>query len=587
MTIFRRPLNLIWFFLLALTLAACSDSAERIWLNAPGWNRARLVANTPLVDPASMALDDEGNIYLLLFGGDEDAFYPRVIAMNRSAEVVSDRTYDTALKRPDQSQILWDDQGLQLLWISKQGLYQVQLEGGTGNPSNPPVLLSGDVQVASYDVAQDAGGLMTIWYAGAQESLGLYALLPGVPAGEAILVDPSGILPDVKYDESGTLHATWSRYSPGHDHPQFMYAAYQNGHYVPGQETVVLEPRAGTTRVYGPWLGLDRQNVYLLWTIVPRIGPMAGQAATYYLHFPRGQPVLASRGDPLFIPHTYKVTYAAPSEGGLKVGPRVLLGSRSYGNTYISELALDRAVAPEQAIAFHTIIEYLRHKEQGQVSTVFFQDGAPAGYQQISFTPASSGFPAVLSDEAGYLYITWLESGASSGYDVYFSSTAPDIRESLSSLTRDDMGRLGAETVFGLLGGVVLTPVALAWFIAPLVVLGLTSVIRRKDESLTNPGVIISLGLAAAAYWVSKLTFMPTIQDYVPFSAWWPFMPPVLNIPLRLVVPILITGVALLVAWRFTYGRDRPAPLFFLLIYMVVDSVLTMAIYGVTFYGAF
>ena len=141
--------------------------------------------------------------------------------------------------------------------------------------------------------------------------------------------------------------------------------------------------------------------------------------------------------------------------------------------------------------------------------------------------------------------------------------------------------------MFGLLGGAVLVPVALVWFIAPLVVLGLTSVIRRKDVSLTNPGVIISLALAAAAYWVSKLTFMPTIQDYVPFSAWWPFIPPVLNIPLRLGVPILITGVALLVAWRFTYGRDRPSPFFLLLIYLVVDSVLTMAIYGVTFYGAF
>jgi hypothetical protein len=52
-------------------------------------------------------------------------------------------------------------------------------------------------------------------------------------------------------------------------------------------------------------------------------------------------------------------------------------------------------------------------------------------------------------------------------------------------------------------------------------------------------------------------------------------------------VPLLITGLALAVAWRYTYGRDRPSPFFFLLSYMALDSVLTMAVYGVTFYGAF
>jgi hypothetical protein len=129
-------------------------------------------------------------------------------------------------------------------------------------------------------------------------------------------------------------------------------------------------------------------------------------------------------------------------------------------------------------VAFHTRLAYLRRKEQGQVSAVYFQAGAPVTYQQITFTPASSGFPAILSDQGDQLYITWLESGAESGYDVYFSSTAPDIRKALGSLTWDDVGRLGPEVVFGLLGGAVLVPLALAWVVAPLIVLGITSVIR-------------------------------------------------------------------------------------------------------------
>jgi hypothetical protein len=257
------------------------------------------------------------------------------------------------------------------------------------------------------------------------------------------------------------------------------------------------------------------------------------------------------------------------------------------GNTYIARLAVDPALSPELAMAFHTKLEYLRRQEQGQVSTIFLQDGIPNGYQQISFTPASSDYPAVLSDKAGQLYLTWMEGSALSGYDVYFSSTAPDIRGALSGLTWGEFGPLAAETLFGLLTGAVLVPLALLWILPAMVILGLTSVIRRDDESFSSPGVIVSLALAITAYWVTKLAFMPTVRDYVPFSAWLPFLPPALNLPLQVGVPLLITGLALAVAWRYTYGGERPSPFFFLLIYAVVDGALTMAVYGVTFYGAF
>jgi hypothetical protein len=580
--------HVIWFSLLAMALSACSGPAERIWLNAPGWNRARLVANTALVDPVSMVLDDAGNIYLLLFGELEGTYQPRVITLNRQAEVVSDRTYEIAVNRPDQSRILWDGQNFQLFWLSDRGLYNAKLEGATKDMAELSMLLSGDVRVASYDIAQDTGGATTVWYAGAQEDPGLYALPSDDPSGEATLADPLGILPSLQYDYTGTLHASWSRYPPGQESPEFLYAAYEDGLYAPGQESVVLEPRVGTTRVYGPWLGLDPQNVYLLWTIIPRIGPTAGVAATYYTHFPYGQSGAASPVRRLSIPYTYKLAYQAPPEGSLDAGPRVMPGSEAYdGNSYISELAVDPALAPELATAFHTNLAYLRRKEQGQVSVLFFRDGATSGYQQVSFTPASSGFPAIQSDKAGQLYLTWLESGAESGYDVYFSSTAPDIRDALARITWGDVGELGAETVFGLLGGAVLVPLALAWIVVPLAVIGLTSAIRRKDDSFTSPGVVISLALAIAAYWVGKLVLMPTIRDYVPFSAWLPFIPPAFNLLMQVGVPLLIAALALVVAWRYTYGSDRPSPFFFLLLYATVDAILTMAVYGVTFYGAF
>jgi len=578
-----RPLRLSWIPLLGLILSACVGPAEHIWLNAPGWARAQLVGTTQVVDPVSMALDDAGTIYLFLTVGDQDTNFPRVVALNRRAEVLWDRTYDIALKWADQSRILWDGQALQLFWLSDRGLYNAQVEP-TGGGLSGTTLLSGETKVGSYDVARDINGLMTVWYAGMEETPGLYALPPGDLNGEENLVDPDGIRPDLQYDDQGTLHATWARYPTG-GIPHFFYAAYPDDIVVPGQQTSVLEPQLGTTSIFGPWLGLDKQQVYILWTAVPRLGQAAGMAATRYIHFPHGQPDLASPVGDLSIPYDYHLAYETSVDGGLQAGPRVPLPYD--GTDYIIQVAVNPNLAPELVIAFQTSLGYLRRQEQSQVSTAFFRDGTPVGYQLLSFTPASSNFPAILSDEAGYLYLTWLESGATSGYLVYFASTAPDIRESVSRLTVDDATRLVAETIFGLMASIVLIPWVLAWIIAPLIILGLTLPLRRESNNLRVPGVVVSLALALVAYWISKLVLMPGMLSYVPFSAWVPVFPAALKIPLRVIMPLLIATLAVLTAWRYTYRAERPSALFFLLIYAVVDGGLTMAAYGTVFYGAF
>jgi hypothetical protein len=237
-------------------------------------------------------------------------------------------------------------------------------------------------------------------------------------------------------------------------------------------------------------------------------------------------------------------------------------------------------------IAFRARINFLRRKSQDQVSTAFFKDGDPVAYQLLSFTSASSSRPAILSDQAGHLYVTWLEKGDLPGFVVFFASTAPDIREALGGITGRDVGRLSAETLFGLLSGALLIPFVLVWMVVPVVVMGLTSFIRRDDAGFASPGTLVSLTLAVVAYWVGKLVLLPGIWEYVPFSAWLPIIPSWLNFPLRVGVPLILTGLALLAAWHYTYRRQRPSPLYFLLIYVAVDGVLTVAVYGVLFLGS-
>jgi hypothetical protein len=582
---FSRLSKLAWLLLLALALPACSGQAERVWIDAPGWSRAQAVAVTRVVDPVSMALDDAGNIYLFLIQGESESAGLRVLALDRAVRVTWGRTYDLAIERPDKTRIIWDGRALQLFWISLGGLYTATLDAGTGDMVSQPELLSGGHQVASYDLAVGSRGEMSLWYAGTEDSPGMYAL-GDTPAP----MDPLGIRPDLQYDEAGALHAAWARYPAGQESPEFLYAAYPAGDVVPGREQVVFQPRhAGTARVAGPWMGMDRQYAYVLWTITPRLGPQAGAAATSYVYFPAGRPAEASSIRQLLVPYAYRLDYQfPPPAGGLKTGSRVRLDRESYPMTsYTSAVYLNPAPAPEVALSFRTQLPYLRRQEQGQVGAVFLSGGTPAGYQLLSFTPASSDFPSLLSDEQNQLYLTWLESGAESGYMVYFASTAPDIRKALGGLTGDDVAWLLGDTLFGLLAGAVLVPLAIIWVLASMVVLALTSPLRRTDDSLMHPGVLISLALAVAVYWVSKFAFMPGMSDYVPFSAWLPFLPSGIYLPLRVSVPLLIGAVALWVAWRYTYGRDRPGGFFFLGIYAAVDGLLTMAIYGTVFYAAF
>jgi hypothetical protein len=51
-------------------------------------------------------------------------------------------------------------------------------------------------------------------------------------------------------------------------------------------------------------------------------------------------------------------------------------------------------------------------------------------------------------------------------------------------------------------------------------------------------------------------------------------------------LPILTSLIALRVAWHFTYRRERNSPLFFLLTFIAIDGLASIAIYGVIFYGA-
>ena len=98
---------------------------------------------------------------------------------------------------------------------------------------------------------------------------------------------------------------------------------------------------------------------------------------------------------------------------------------------------------------------------------------------------------------------------------------------------------------------------------------------------------LISLALVLVAYWAGKLVTLSDTLTYVPFSGWIPIIPAWLGILLQLAVPIAIAIVALRIAWHYTGHRAIQSAFLFLIIYGLVDSVLTMAIYSGLLFDAF
>ncbi|MFQ5595664.1 MAG: hypothetical protein ACE5HA_16075 [Anaerolineae bacterium] len=576
-----------WFLLLTLTLTACAGQPQRLWLNAPGWSRAQLLDNTRVGDPVPVTFDDAGHMYILMISAGDRLSRLHLLALDDKAAVVWDRTFDEIeLLRPHHPRIIWDGTALQIFWLSDRQLYNVQVDAG-GQLHSRPRILSGKTNVGNYDVAQNARGAVTIWYAGSRHEPGLYALPPGDLGGEAVVVDAAGTRPDLQYDAAGALHAIWAQYPSGSGDKSFFYATSPDSSYPPGQGTVVAAPRAiGTTVLEGPRLGIDGQYAYVFWTRIFFSGPDAGTARTEYVYFPLGQPYSVSPARQLYVPHRYDLPYTTLPAGELESGERVSLGSGFRGgSTYITEVAANPTSEQELVITIHTRLAYLMQKQQSQVSAVFFQAGVPTGYQLLSFTPASSTHPAIFSDDAGRLYLTWLEKGDLPGWAVYYASTTPGLREALGGVTPDDAGRLTAEVIFGLLAGAALIPVALTWIVPSMIVFGLAGRLRGVEERLTSPGSMVSLVLALGVLWGIKLSVLPGILEYVPLSAWLPVIPSWLKSPFRLGVPLLIAGLAFLAAWNYAYRRVESSIFGFWVVYAVVDAILTMAVYGVLVYA--
>jgi len=591
---FRKHISIGLFVVLVLMLSACRAGDSREWLLSPDWSRGVMVGHTQSGDPAPVAVDNNGRLYTFLATLDEnEESFPTLLALDRNIEPVWSETLDQPLTLFDKPTLQWDGEAVNMLWLSGKQLYLAKFSPN-GEVLLSPTMLSGDAEVDDFVTAVSPENELTIWFSGARRTPILYALPTGDPTGKPVLIDPTGIRPSIQYDADGTLHAAWAHYPSGFGSSSYYYAAFDdpNAATHESERTRIFERSFGVSDILdGPKIAIDDELAYLFWTISVRTGPSAGAVSTEWMTFPLGQPELRSEIGDLFAPISSELEYEYEPEGGLLAGVRV--SETAVSNQRQTHVVQNLSLLPDQhdevAIIFETRIQYQYRQLQDQAAIRFFKDGDVNGYQLLTFTSKPSQHPVLAADADQYLYTTWLQNEGESGFDLYIASSAPDIQKNLLKLTSGDISKLSREMAFGLLSGVVLAPIiVLVWMILPLFALFITSPLRKEERGLwTALGLIISIGLAIAAFWVGKLAMLPEIREYVPFSVWISAIPMWLNPILIVGVPLLIALFGLLIAWNFTFRRQNPSVMNFMLIYMAFDGTLTLAVYGFLIYSVF
>jgi hypothetical protein len=567
---------------MALLLTGCAvGQEERVWLQSQGWSRAQVVGETRLSAPSYMAIDSAGQAAMLLFTGDDPARL-RLVILNPQGQPMMDRILaDVRVGLPRLGRVAWASDRLHLLWIDGRDLFYLAVDHD-GLPRHTPRRLSAGHQATWFDLTEDPAYPLQVWFSGDRRTPGLYRLSSVENQAPPTLVDADGIHPDLVSDQEGRLHAVWARQSPDLADNTFLYAVQADRETEGLTFHQVYQPVFGSTdEVEGPWLGLDGSHVYIFWRVSIRTGLRAGAIEARWLSFPIGRPGPVDRDQVIFLPSEHALESSNMASTGLASGPRADPAASAAPTSNIMELSPNRRQEAEMSLALRVRVAYKLRSDQAQIGIAYFRDGELTGYQLLSFTPGSSAEPALLSDQRRNLFVSWQEKGDQGGFKVFYAGTSTEIREAMTPLTRGDWLSLASETVFGMLSGIVLIPLALIWIVPCLIVLGLTTWLRRGEPGILHPGVMLTLALSLAAYWTTKLMVLPDIRTYVPFSAWIPIIPPALGSVLRLTVPLAVAGLGLLAGWRMSYGRGGTSPTLFVLMYALVDGVFTLAIYGV------
>lgn len=553
---------------------------------SPDWSRGlRVSEGEGRRADIAMAVD-EGDLYLIWSLPQGKEAFLHFARLDREGHLVIDRDLSGGVFIPRQNRILVGPDGsLHLFTLARReadahpGLLHLTLSP-EGEPLSEPELLSlPRWEVKSYDLVGDLDGTLHIFWSGEDEDgrcLFYLCLEEGVASGSEPLV-PGGVDPAVRMDRDGYLHLIWIE--EGEREEEAIYVAtFPEAIVTPtrGMKLLDIEKGIGGVRS-GPVLGLDSRYGYLIWAIEERIGLEPGTITAWYACFPleKHQPSTPRR---FSLPAVDKPVYTEyESPYGYH---RLVLLSADFPS---AEQPIDMPTTigiqgEELPVAFRIYVDYGRDRKF-QIGMIVFKEGRLVGYQTVGKSRYSSSRPTLLADDKGNLHLAWLDSTGGGSTHVYYASTSPLVKAHLDRVTGEDLLSGAARMMDGFLFGFLLAPSIALLLVPAFVWVFFCTAVIHFDDLGTRRGKI-GLALALLIYLVTKLLGLPSLFSYVPFSAWFPFLPSSISPLLMVGTPLFVSGGAAALAFWFLRRVESRRLLTALLLFTLPDALLTLMFYS-------
>jgi hypothetical protein len=601
----RLPVR--WLFWLAVAAAALlivprlfpSLTPERTAQASVDWSRGTRLGEAVNSNPIALWVDRAGGRVVAVssrWEGDEQVLH--YAALDRAGDVLAEHDLTINLAAPRQAQVLAGPNGEPVLFFTalhnisnERALFQVSLDAA-GNPRQAPTLVSeAGSEVAGFVAVVRGDRLQAFWSAvqGDVPSVYMRAFDPsGKVLGPVVLVAQRAEGPDARVDKAGMVHLVWVDVPPGSKSVRSLYYATippdADLNTAPEGTRIANAQGASSDNVWGPVLGLTTGNVYALWGIERVSGQSAGAAEAYYVSAPFGK-VDFTAPSALDVPDDPKVNYGTYA-GSLHLGQLAPLEpGRSYFNGAILYFVTPRVQLGELPVALS--MNVLRgFNPVSKIALVLFADGRPKGYAIAGQTDQGASFPSLAADPSGDLFVTWFDQGATGTRNatVYFAATTAEAKAHLDPWTPQDVVLSLVNSVWGMTSGLGVIPLALAWGIPGLAFATIVQIIRVDGEMSLFPEKI-AMGAAVAIYFVIKMTLLPGLFSYVPFSAWVPLMPALLATVLRVATPVFILIFALGASYYLIVKTGQRQLLWMYIFFAIADTVPTMLLYGPSFLG--
>jgi hypothetical protein len=588
-----------------LSLTGCDERIHTPRL-LEEWGRASRVGTASHSTQVGLAVAPDGQRIVMTWTAKpegQEKEYIHLFALDGQGQLVTDQNLEPPIKEPRQVQAFLGPKGyVHIVWSAgsrdaRAVCYAMTVlpAPGTrrdlawGQRIEPRRLSARDTSVRWYKAHMDtAGDMLILWIDDKNNLLGTRISTqagagnqPPVDAQipEARILLRNVLDVDFQRDEVGNGHLVWSVQASAKR--LALYKATLDPDTLriiaPWEAaTVVLGRRSTVDTVSRPLLSLEDDESYLSWTQqLATLGTTMEQIYTFPMPL-ADQPDADETHMAIGIPPTFPPS-VAPTQGYFAYQALAEMSSGSQLRTTSVNHAPATVQGQHPEVALVLTARYAtRSREEYQPTVVYLKDGAPLGYQVLTWTDFPSLNPTITTDAQQHLYVAWVDvTGQAGVYPIYLASTAPALHTTWERLTWNDYLAIALDMVNRMASSVALFPLTIIWFLLPfpwlMLVLSKGAMYGNEGRQVYWVAMVIYLG---AKYLLTEqmLTHLPSLA----------YLPPAQGALVAYLVPLAILTISLIIGRGIT--KLRRAEFNVLQIYLIthgVDWILSTFIYAI------